>query len=75
MAQSVGRVIALLFHDRGTRRSVSGQQHAPAVIYPRERAGTHCTGGQVGPSAGLEGRKISPHRDSIPGPYNHTVNC
>jgi hypothetical protein len=40
----------------------------PAVIYPRERPGTHCTGGCVGPSAGLDERKISPHRDSIPGP-------
>ena len=32
---------------------VRGQRHAPAAIYPRERAGTHCTGGWVGPSAGL----------------------
>ena len=32
--QRVGRVIALLFHDRGTRRWVSGQQHAPAALYP-----------------------------------------
>jgi len=34
VAQMVGRGIALLFHDRGTRRGVSGQQHAPAAIYP-----------------------------------------
>ena len=34
MAQRVGRGIALLFHDRGTRRWVSGQQHAPAALYP-----------------------------------------
>ena len=27
---------------------MSGQQHAPAVIYPRERPGTHCIGGWVG---------------------------
>jgi hypothetical protein len=39
---------------------VSGQQHAPAALYPRERPGTHCTGGWVGPRAGLDGRKISP---------------
>ena len=26
-----------------------GQRHAPAALYPRERAGTHCTGGWVGP--------------------------
>jgi len=51
---------------------VSGQQHAPAVLNPRERPGTHCTGGWVGPRAGLDGRKISPHRDSILGPiYNY----
>jgi hypothetical protein len=55
VAQRVGRGIALLFHDLGTRRVVSGQQHAPAVLYPRERHGTHCTGGWVGPRAALEG--------------------
>jgi len=37
VAQRVGRAIALLFHDRGTRRGVSGQQHAPAALYPREK--------------------------------------
>jgi len=26
---------------------------------PGERAGTHCTGGWVGPRAGLDGEKIS----------------
>ena len=36
---------------------VSGQQHAPAVLYPREGPGTHCTGGWVGPRAGLDWRK------------------
>ena len=59
VAQRVGRGIALLFHDRGTRRGVSGQQHASAALYPRERPGTHFTGGWVGPRAGLDGRKIS----------------
>ena len=49
MAQRVGRGIALLFHDRSTRRGVSGQQHAPAALYPRERPGIHFTGGKVGP--------------------------
>jgi hypothetical protein len=34
---------------------VSGQRHAPAALYPRERIpGTHCTGGWVGPRAGLD---------------------
>jgi hypothetical protein len=36
---------------------VSGQEHAPAVLYPRERPGTHCTGGWVGPRAGMDGEK------------------
>jgi len=38
---------------------VSGQQHAPAALYPRKRPGTHFTGGWVGPRAGLDGQKIS----------------
>jgi hypothetical protein len=59
VAQKVGRGIAVLFHDRDTRRGVSGQQHAPAALYPRERRGTHFKGGWVGPRAGLDGRKIS----------------
>ena len=33
---------------------VRGQRHAPTVLYPRERPGTHCTGGWVGPRAGLD---------------------
>ena len=36
VAQRVGRGIVLLFHDRGSRMGVSGQQHAPAALYPRE---------------------------------------
>jgi hypothetical protein len=31
-----------------------GQRHAPDAFYPRERPGTHCTGGWVGPRAGLD---------------------
>ena len=48
-----GRRIALLFHDRGTRRRwvVSST--------PRPHF-TNCTGGWVGPRAGLDGWKISP---------------
>ena len=34
VAQRVDTGIALLFHDRDTRRWVSGQQHAPAALYP-----------------------------------------
>jgi len=32
---------------------VGGQCHAP-VAYPWERQGTHCIGGWVGPSVGLD---------------------
>jgi len=32
---------------------VGGQQHAPAALYPRERAGTHFTGGWVGTGIGI----------------------
>jgi hypothetical protein len=46
--------IALHIHDHGTTR---------------ERPGTHCTGGWVGPRAGLDRcGKSRLHRDSIPGP-------
>ena len=48
------RGIALLFQDHGTKREVRGQRHAPVALYPRERPGTHCTGGWVGPRAGLD---------------------
>jgi len=47
---------------------VSGQQHAPAALYPREGPGSHFTGGWVGPRAGLDGRKISPSSGFDPGP-------
>ena len=30
-----------------------GQRHAPTALYTRERPGTHCTGGWVGPRASL----------------------
>ena len=40
-------------------------------LYPWERPGTHCTGGWVGPRAGLDGcgkSRPPPNRDSFPGP-------
>ena len=47
---------------------VVGQRHAPATLLPGKRPGTHCTGGWVGPRAGLDGcGKSLPQRDSIPG--------
>ena len=33
---------------------MKGQRHAPAALYLRERPGTHCTGGWVGPRVGLD---------------------
>ena len=68
VAQKVGRGIALLFHDRGTRKEVSGQQHAPAALYPWERTGTHFTGGWVDPKVGLDWGKISSPPGFDPGP-------
>ena len=44
-----------------------GSASRPGRSLPRERPGTHCTGGWLGPRASVDGRKISPHRDSIPG--------
>ena len=62
------RVIALLFHDQRHSKGVMGQRHAPAALCPQERPGTHCTGGWMGPRAGLDRcRKSDPHQDSIPG--------
>ena len=33
---------------------MGGQRHALAALYPRERPSTRCTGGLVGPRAGLD---------------------
>ena len=41
------------------QKGLSGQQQALAELYPRERPGTHFTGGWVGPRVGLDGRNIS----------------
>ena len=41
----------------------------PRPLHPQERPGTRCTGGWVGPRAGLDGYgNPRPHRDSIHGP-------
>ena len=47
---------------------MSGQQHAPAALYPKERPGTHFTEGWMGPRAGLDRRKISSPPGFDPGP-------
>jgi len=51
---------------------VSGQQQALAALYPRERPGTHFTAGWVGPTAGLDGRKISSPPGFDPEPSSHS---
>ena len=53
------RSIPLLFLDHGTRRGWEVSVTPRLLFNPRERPGTHCTGGWVGPRAGLDGRKIS----------------
>ena len=64
-----GWVELLLYSSMTTAlEGVSGQQQATSALYSRERPGTHCAGGWVDLRAGLNGRKISPRRDSIPGP-------
>ena len=66
-AYTESRGIALLFHDQRHLKGVRGQRHAPAALYPRERPGTHCTGGWLVPRAGLDRcGKSRPHRNSIP---------
>ena len=67
MTQRVGIGIALLLHDRDTRRWVSGQRHDPAALYPQERLDTHFTGSWADPRAVLDrSGKSRPHGDSIP---------
>ena len=34
---------------------MGGQRHAPAVLPPGKRPGTHCIEGWIGPRAGLDG--------------------
>jgi hypothetical protein len=46
--------------------ALEGDNAVPRSLYPRERPGTHCIGGWMGPRAGAE--NLAPHRDSIPGP-------
>ena len=70
-AQEVGTDKALLFHDRGTTSgewlSARPDRTIPAGKYRHafyKRLG--------GPQGGQDGRKISPHRDSIPDPPAHS---
>jgi hypothetical protein len=68
VAQRGSRGIALLIVNLGARRGWVVST-TPRSLYPRERPGTHCTEGWVGPRAGLDVcEKSRPHRHSIPGP-------
>jgi len=58
-AQRVGEVKLYSSMTVALERGVSGQQHTLATINPRERPGTHFTGGWVGPRVGLDGHNIS----------------
>ena len=66
MAQGVYKGIVLLIHDRGTRRG-EWSAACPGPTLPRERHGTHFTGGWVDHRSGLERcGKSRLHRDLIP---------
>jgi len=48
---------------------VGGLRHSSAALPTRNIPDAHCTGGWVGPGAGLDRcGKSRPHRNSIPGP-------
>ena len=48
---------------------VGCRHHAPTALPLGKRPGTQCTGGWVGPRAGMDGRGISHlRRDSASGP-------
>ena len=68
VAPRVGTGIALLYYDRGTRRRVSGQQHALAQFTSgKDLVPILQEAGWV-PGAGLDGRKISSPPGFDPGP-------
>jgi hypothetical protein len=48
------RGIALLCFRPRHENGVRGHCHTPTTFYPWEKPGTHCTGGWVGPRAGLD---------------------
>ena len=68
------RSIALLVHDRGTRRWVSGQQHAPAALYPREKTRYPLYRRLGGPQGLSRRRRISRPPEYDPGPSGSCIN-
>jgi hypothetical protein len=68
VAQRVGRGIALLFHDCGTRRGWVVSSMPRPHFTPGKDLAPIFTGGWVGPRAGLDGQKISSPPGFNPGP-------
>jgi len=66
--QRVGRGIALLFHDRSTRRRWVVSSTPRPLFVPRKDPVPFFAGGWVGLRAGLDGRKISAPPEFDPGP-------
>ena len=67
------RGIALLFLDHGTRRWCEVSVTPRPLFTTGKDPGTHCTGGWVGPRAGLDRcGKSRLHRDSIPNRPAHS---
>ena len=66
MAQRAGRGIALLLHNRGTRKGVSGQQHALAALYPEKEPVPILQEAGWAPGPVWTGGKSRPKRDWIP---------
>jgi len=63
--RGLGRGIALLFHDRGTR-TVSGKQHTPATLYPQKDPVPILQEAGWPPGPVWTGGKSRPHLDLIP---------
>jgi hypothetical protein len=71
MKAQTRRDIALIFLNLSAILGAGGQRHAPAALPAEKRPGTHCIGGWVGTTTGLDGcGKSRPHVDSIPVPCN-----
>jgi len=68
VAQKVGKVITLFFHDRGIRRGWVVSSTPRPQFTPGKDTVPHFTGDWVDPSAGLDGRKISSPPGLDPGP-------
>ena len=66
MAQRVGRDIALLFHDRGTRSGWVVSSTPQPQFTPRKDPVPITKGAGWAPGSVLTGRKSLPHRDLIP---------